>query len=64
MKRIISKYDLNALLVGEMISNGKLEENQSITRIHTGKRKRMTGTQKSEYTKKLRASKSMKKWIS
>ena len=41
LKRIISKCDLNALLFGEMISNGKLEENQSIPRIHTGKRKPM-----------------------
>ena len=64
LKRIISKCDLNALLFGEMISNGRLEENQSIPRIPTGKRKPMARSQNSEYRKKLRASKSMKKWIS
>ena len=64
LKRIISKCDLNALLFGEMISNGKLEENQSISRIHTGKPKPKARSLKSEYTKKLRASKLMKKWIS
>ena len=53
LKRIISKCDLNALLFGEMISNGKLEKNQSIPRIHTGKRKPKARSQKSEYTKKL-----------
>ena len=64
LKRIISKCDLNALLFGEIISNGKLEENQSIPRIHTGKRKPKARSQKSEYTKKHGASKLMKKWIS
>ena len=42
LKRIISKCDLNALLFGEnteMVSNGKLEENQSVPRIHAGKHK-------------------------
>ena len=64
LKRIISKCDLNALLSGEMISNGELEENQSIPGIHTGNRKPIARSQKSEYRKKLRASKSTKKWIS
>ena len=63
-KRIISKCDLSALLFGKIISDEKLEENQSIPRIHTGKRKPVVRSQKSEYTKKLRDSKSMKKWIS
>ena len=62
--RIISKCDLNVLLFGEIISNGKLEENQSIPRIHTQKRKPKARSQKSEYRKKLRASRLMKKWIS
>ena len=42
LKRIILKCDLNALLFGEnteIVSDGKLGENQSIRRIHTGKRK-------------------------
>ena len=42
MKIIISKCDLNALLFGEnteIVSNGKLEEIQSIPRKHVGKRK-------------------------
>ena len=45
LKRIISKCDLNTLLFGEMKSNGKLEENLPISRIHTGKRKQMARSQ-------------------
>ena len=68
LKRRISEFDLNTLFFGkkntEMVSDGKLEENQSITRKHTGKRKLKARSQESEYMKKLRASKLMKKWIS
>ena len=42
LKRMISKCDLNALLFGEnteIVSDGNLEENQSIPRIHAGTRK-------------------------
>ena len=44
LKRIISKCNLNALLFGEnteIVSDGKLEENQSIPKIHKGNRKLM-----------------------
>ena len=67
LKRIISKCNLNALLFGEnteIVSDGKLEENQSIPRIHTEKRKLMAISQESEYVKKRGASKLMMKWIS
>ena len=40
LNRVISKCDLNALLFGEnteIVSDGKLEENQCIPRIHAGK---------------------------
>ena len=64
LKRVISKCDLNALLFGEnteMVWNGKFEENQSVPRIHLGTRKLKARSQESEYMKKLRASKLMKK---
>ena len=67
LKRIISRRNLNALLFGEkteIVSDGKLEENQSIPRIHTGKRKPKARSEESQYMKKHRASKLMKKWIS
>ena len=57
LKIIISKCDLNTLLFGkntEIVSDGKLEENQSIPRIYTGKRKLKARSQESEYMKKLK----------
>ena len=67
LKRIISKFDLNALLFWEnteIVSNRKLEENQSVPRIDRGKHKSNARSQESKYMKKLRASKLMKKYIS
>ena len=67
LKRIISKCNLKALLFGEnteIVSDGKLQENQFILRIHTEKRKLMAISQESEYVKKLGVSKLMMKWIS
>ena len=67
LTRLISKCDQNALLFGEnteIVSDGTLEGNQYLPRIHTGKRKSKASSQESEYMKKLRASKVMKKWIS
>ena len=67
LKRVISKCHLNALLFGEnteIVSDLELEENQTIPRIHSGTRKLKSRSQESEYMKKLRTSKLMKKWIS
>ena len=67
LKTIISKCDLNVLLLGEnteIVSDWTLKGYQSIPRIQTGKRKTKAGSQETEYMKKLRSSKLMKKWIS
>ena len=64
LKRVISKCDLNALLFGEnteIVSDGKLEENQCIPRIHAGKHKANARAQESKYMMKLRSTKLMKK---
>ena len=57
LKRVMSKYDLNALLFGEnteIVSDEKLKENQAIARINAGKHKSNARSQESKYMKKLR----------